>query len=347
MKEINLTFSNIFESTQQLQRHIGGSISQNWGEYIFEVNNSLAKGFIKYITFDWGVSIINFNIIFFEDVVLTSGASEYNPIYFFYCTKGFFEHKFSDEKTYKKVEPFHSAITVSSSKSYHQSFFQKDVHIQLNTISIVRKQFLKKRLNISHMLNDQLHDVFVDTQSKNQFAYYGPISLKMADHIDELQNMEAEGIIRILQIEGEVYQLLSMHIDMHNTYQNSEPLKLSLLESELKKIRSLAKKIAKDSSKDYSLDKISRTSGLSQAKLQEGFKFLYSRTVSEYIRHARLEDARDLMHNSNLNISQIVYSIGFTSRSYFSKIFKEKYGISPNEFKKQIIVSLDDDLIKK
>ncbi|WP_338358627.1 AraC family transcriptional regulator [Yeosuana marina] len=344
MKEINLSVSNILESAKQMQRHIGGKISQRWGEYILEVDNSLAKGCIKYIVFDWGVSLIDFNIVFFEDMILIYGTSEYNPIHFFYCTKGFFEHKFNDEEHYKKVEQFHSTITVGSSKSNHQSFFKKDLDIQLNTISIVRKRFLKKRLNISHMLNDKLHNVFVDTQHKNRFAYYGPISLKMADHVNALQNIDNKGITRILQIEGEVYQLLSMHIKMHNTYENSKPLKVSLLKSELKKIRLLAKKIAKNSSKNYTLDEISQNSGLSQAKLQEGFKFLYARTVSEYIRHARLEEARDLMNNSNLNISQIVYSIGFTSRSYFSKIFKEKYGISPNEFKKQIVVSLDDDL---
>jgi len=166
----------------------------------------------------------------------------------------------------------------------------------------------------------------------------------MADHVNALQNIESGGIIRLLQIEGEVYQLLSMHIKTHNTYENSKPLKISLLKSELKKIRKLAENIAQNSSKNYSLDEISRKSGLSQAKLQEGFKFLYARTVSEYIRHARLEEARDLMYNSNLNISQIVYSIGFTSRSYFSKIFKEKYGITPSEFKKQIMISLDDEI---
>ena len=344
MKEINITASNILESLKQMQRHIGGKISQSWGEYILEVDNALAKGCIKYIVFDWGVSLIDFNIVLFEDMIFTSGTSEYNPIHFFYCTNGFFEHKFNDEENYKKVEQFHSAITVGNSKSNHQSYFKKDIHIQLNTISLVRKRFLKKRLNISRMLNDKLHNVFVDTQHENRFAYYGPISLKMADHVKTLQNVEPRGITRILQIEGEVYQLLSMHIKTHNTYENSKPLKVSLLKSELKKIRLLAKKIAKNSSKNYSLDEISQNSGLSQAKLQEGFKFLYARTVSEYIRHARLEEARDLMNNSNLNISQIVYSIGFTSRSYFSKIFKEKYGISPNEFKKQIIVSLDDDL---
>ena len=72
--------------------------------------------------------------------------------------------------------------------------------------------------------------------------------------------------------------------------------------------------------------------------MQDGFKFLYNRTVTEYIRHIRLESARDLLKTTDLNISQIVYTIGFSSRSYFSKIFREKYGITPNEFKKKLLV---------
>ncbi|XCF07889.1 AraC family transcriptional regulator [Tamlana crocina] len=91
-------------------------------------------------------------------------------------------------------------------------------------------------------------------------------------------------------------------------------------------------------SKDYSLEYLATESGLSQAKLQDGFKFLFKRTVTEYIRHVRLEVARNLITTTDLNISQIVYTIGFTSRSYFSKIFKEKYEITPNEFKKQLVV---------
>ena len=42
------------------------------------------------------------------------------------------------------------------------------------------------------------------------------------------------------------------------------------------------------------------------------------------------------MNDSDLNISEIVYTIGFSSRSYFSKIFKEKYNISPNEYKSKV-----------
>jgi AraC-like DNA-binding protein len=89
------------------------------------------------------------------------------------------------------------------------------------------------------------------------------------------------------------------------------------------------------------LDKLSLESGLSQAKLQEGFKLLYARTVTEYIRHARLEAARDYLSNSDMNISQVVYTIGFSSRSYFSKIFKNKYGISPSEFHANVKQNLE------
>jgi len=344
VKEIQLTATDISQRIQQVQRQLGGTIHQKWGEYKLEVDNSLAKGYIKFIGFDWGVSLIDFNIIFLENIIFISGKSAFNPIYFFYCIHGYFEHKFSDDASFQKVEQFHTVITTSNLKHTHQIRFQKDTLIKLNTISIVRKQFLKKRLNISQMLNQKLHDVFVDTQHEKEFAYYGPINLRMADHVKALQDSKSEGLIRILNLEGAVYQLLSMHIKMHNTFEDLKPIIAPLLESELKKIRQLAKKMTKDPSRKYTLDSISLETGLSKAKLQEGFKFLYAKTVNTYLRHARLEEARDLMRNSNLNISQIVYSIGFTSRSYFSKIFKEKYGISPNDFKKQIKVDLDDYL---
>ena len=62
---------------------------------------------------------------------------------------------------------------------------------------------------------------------------------------------------------------------------------------------------------------------------------------TEYIRYTRLEAARDLIRTTDLNISQIVYTIGFSSRSYFSKIFKNKYGITPSEFKENALITVE------
>jgi len=42
------------------------------------------------------------------------------------------------------------------------------------------------------------------------------------------------------------------------------------------------------------------------------------------------------MKTTDLNISEIVYSVGITSRSYSSKIFKDHYNMSPNDYRSKI-----------
>lgn len=341
MKEIKLNAKSTEASIKQIQEHIGGSISERFGESTLEVDNENAKGCIKFITFDWGVSLTEYNIVFFGDVLFIADTSQYNPIHFIYCSKGNMYHRFSYEEEFNIISEFHAAILTSKKSVEHNTLFPKGQHMEINVISIGRKEFLKKRLNNVEQLNEKLHLVFKDDQENQTFAYFSPIHLKMEDHVQKLRDLDTEGITRILQMEGEVYQLLSMHIARHDRYNTNDIMPSSLLKDELKIIRRYAQKIVDDPSVNYGLEQLSKDSGLSQAKLQEGFKFLYTRTVTEYIRHIRLEASRELMNTTDLNISQIVYSIGFTSRSYFSKIFKEKYGITPHEYKKKIVVLIE------
>ncbi len=343
MKEIKLNAQNTEETVRQIQKHIGGKITERFGEYVLNIDNKFAKGCIKFITFDWGVSLIEHNLIYFEDILYIEDTTKFNPINFIYCSKGFLHHRFSYEEEFNVISEFHSAILTSRKKVEHHTLFPKGKHLEINYIYIERKEFLKKRNNNVALLNDKLHEVFKDTRNDKQFAYFSPIHLKMEDHVKALRYINSKGITRILQMEGEVYQLLSMHISRHDKYFKTDIVPNTLLKDELKIIKRYANKIMEDPSVNYSLEQLSKDSGLSQAKLQDGFKFLYLRTVTEYIRHVRLEAARDLMNNCDLNISQIVYTIGFTSRSYFSKIFKEKYAITPHEYKSQIVTTVDEE----
>ncbi len=58
-------------------------------------------------------------------------------------------------------------------------------------------------------------------------------------------------------------------------------------------------------------------------------------TLTEYGRLFCLENAANQLLHSQKTISQIVTELGFSNRNYFNHIFIEKYGISPNEFRKQ------------
>ncbi|QCX01973.1 helix-turn-helix transcriptional regulator [Aggregatimonas sangjinii] len=341
MTEIIVNAESVEGTVKQIQAVIGGLIQERWGEYVLLVDNEKAKGNIRFITFDWGVSLLEYDIVFFDTITLIMDASAYNPIHFSYCLEGECGHRFDyeDESNIKTLEQFQSVIITSKDGGFNYGYFPKNKKLAINVIQITRKQFLKKRLNNVDQLNEKLYEVFLDKDHNNTYAYYGSYNLKMADKIGALRKVKTKGMIRIMQIEGLVYEILSLHILQHDKAVKNKLPVTGLLRSELKTVRDLAKRIVKNPSFEYSLDKLSLQSGLSQAKLQEGFKLLYTRTVTEYIRHIRLEKARDLIKTTDLNISQIVYTIGFSSRSYFSKIFKNKYGISPSEFQNHVVVT--------
>lgn len=342
MIEIILNANSIEGYVNQIHQHLGGTLTERYGEYILEMDNDIIKGRIRLITFDWGVSLTEHNYTCFKDILFISDTSNFNPIHFIYCSKGSIYQRFDHEIEFDHVNEFHSSILTSEKSVKHFALFPKGQPLEINVISIVRKDFLKKRLSNVEQLNEKLHQVFIDEKESDSFSYYSPIHMKMDDHVRELRDINTKGMTRILQIEGKIYHLLSMHLSIHDKYYLNKSIPNSLVKDELKIIKLYSQKIYANPSYSYSLEQLAKDSGLSQAKLQDGFRFLYLRTVTEYIRDIRLESARELMTTTDLNISQIVYSIGFTSRSYFSKIFKEKYGITPNEYKKQII-STDDN----
>jgi AraC-like DNA-binding protein len=334
MIKIELNASSIEKRVKQIQHVIGGKIHERWGEYTLDVYGPLANGSIRFITFEWGVGLLEFDITFHEDIHFELDASTYNPIHFIYCLEGKYGHRYSSQEKndIQWIEQYQSVILTGRDGGFNNFYFRKSEKLALNFIQIKRKQFLKKRLNNVDQLNKKLYDVFLDSDHEKTFVHYGAYNLKLADKISALRKVKTEGMIRIMQIEGLVYEVLSMHLSQHDKALRSPVRKSKLLHRELKKIRSIAKSVVANPSKEFTLTGLSKKSGLSQAKLQSGFQFLYARTVTEYIRHCRLEAARDYMRNSDMNVSEIVYTVGFSSRSYFSKIFKKKYGMSPSEF---------------
>ena len=71
--------------------------------------------------------------------------------------------------------------------------------------------------------------------------------------------------------------------------------------------------------------------GLSRVQLYRKVKALTGQSPVELLRTVRLHKARRLLQDSVKNISEVAYEVGFTSPSYFTKCFKDEFGVSPSE----------------
>ena len=70
--------------------------------------------------------------------------------------------------------------------------------------------------------------------------------------------------------------------------------------------------------------------GMSRQQLNRKIKALTGKTASLYVRSIRLLKAKSMIETKNGNISEIAYSVGFSSPAYFSACFKEEFGYPPS-----------------
>jgi DNA-binding response OmpR family regulator len=113
--------------------------------------------------------------------------------------------------------------------------------------------------------------------------------------------------------------------------QTVEPQKIE--DAFMIKLRDFIEKNMSDS--ELGVENIGAELGLSRVQLYRKVKALTGQSPVELLRSARLHRARRLLQGSGKSISEIAYEVGFSAPSYFTKCFKEEFGVNPSDLTSQ------------
>ena len=80
---------------------------------------------------------------------------------------------------------------------------------------------------------------------------------------------------------------------------------------------------------------LANTVGLSNRQLQRKLAALTGLAPLALIRRLRLERAAHLFQQQTGTVSEIAYACGFESPAYFTKLFRKRFGMPPNHYRKQ------------
>jgi AraC family cel operon transcriptional repressor len=86
------------------------------------------------------------------------------------------------------------------------------------------------------------------------------------------------------------------------------------------------------------IDRMIELSQKSREHLSRTLKKHYGVTITEYVNDLRINYASNLLIKTNTPILDICFNCGFQSVSSFYKVFKNKYSLSPREFRKQYAI---------
>lgn len=147
--------------------------------------------------------------------------------------------------------------------------------------------------------------------------------------LQQILNCPYSGVIRRLFLEGKALELLAVSLQIAAS-PHPDPV-YRLKSDDIERIRQVKAVLLQDLANPPSLMELARKVGLNDCTLKRGFRQVFNTTVFGYLQAERLEQARLLLLEGELNVQQAAHAVGYLSRSHFTTAFRKRFGVSPRE----------------
>lgn len=134
-----------------------------------------------------------------------------------------------------------------------------------------------------------------------------------------------------------IENLLRQRQLLKNLYQGTKEAEKEISEAHLEDrdkqfLKQLQAIIQKNLSySEFGVEDMGQQIGLSRVQLYRKVKAMTGSSVVDLLRKARLAKARRLLETRSMSVSEVAYEVGFSAPSYFTKCFKEEYGMLPGD----------------
>ncbi|MCS3532841.1 helix-turn-helix transcriptional regulator [Chryseobacterium sp. JUb7] len=155
------------------------------------------------------------------------------------------------------------------------------------------------------------------------------ISLEMYQILNDIMYCDRKGIFKRIYLEAKVAELLLLQLEQ--LFINESTSSLSHKDEE--KIYAVRDYIISNLNKNCSLVDLAHQVGTNEFTLKKGFKELFGTTVFNFWNDTKMEHAKKMLLESDLNINEISDLIGYKNARHFSTAFKKKYNVIPSKIK--------------
>lgn len=337
MDQITVSSLPIYQVIQDIATGLDVNFIKNFNFYRVELPKEIGDGHISGIDFGGGFGLLNYNCTFHNTFTIRFTLEEVHPMKFIHCKEGKFTHTFEWNDEVRDINTYENIIVASSQQNGHILTFAKGHKIEICSIEVDRNLFLPnvEKLNIHG--GDLLSKVILDIEGKKMFFHRGFYSLVIHNIIVSLLEGKETEIADIFFKKGKSYEMLALQWDQF--YQDKSKLALNrkINLGDFTLLEDIINYVEDNIDQAITLKSVETEFSISEKRIQLIFKSGYQSTFNAYLQNLRLKKAIELLKDPTNNITDVVYSVGLTNKSYFSKIFKEKFGISPSQFVKELI----------
>ncbi len=151
--------------------------------------------------------------------------------------------------------------------------------------------------------------------------------------LNQLTTKQTNETLRPIFIKGKVYELLSYYFS--TTSENEmEHCPYIASEETVSKIKHAKEIIMEEMNNPPTLTDLAKKVGLNIKKLKTDFKEFYGVPVFTFLLNYKMELAKKMLQEQQLNVNELAIHLGYSTSSHFIAAFKRKFGITPKQFAK-------------
>ncbi|MDO1512798.1 AraC family transcriptional regulator [Maribacter confluentis] len=327
---------NIVDVVKDIAARLRIEYQEENNEICLDIPDEAGTGHIRAISFSHGVGLMEVDIRLKKEVRFDLNKSLVQPLEIIFNRESSIFHEFNGQDKQTEIMRLESAIFSCNSKYGNVLTIKANQPVCFFNLEINRKLFEEKIESFLPEMNEDLEGLFRDVNGINLFFHKGHFSLDIAKCIEEINETEDTGFTKSVFIEGKCYEILAHHLRQYVDDTSPDQKRTILRQSTVVKIEEAANIISQNLEHTISIIALAKKVGLNQNTLQNGFQSLFKLSVKEYAQNKRLEMAQHLMETTTLNCTEITYRIGINSRSYFSKLFKQRYAMTPKQYMQKL-----------
>lgn len=226
----------------------------------------------------------------------------------------------------------------------HGGFRKKDTAIRIPReedmlvmiIRLHRKAFFPNLDCQLLNLPTELEEVILGlAEADSNFLFQDIFHLPAVNALNDILQQENTGMLNSTFAVAKIQETLFLHLNEYKKFTANNHSRFYRREELLKSIQNAEQILVSHLQDAPTIPMLAKMAGINQQSLKQGFRQVYGLSINQYLTNKRLEHSGMLLRSGGLPIGEVAAAVGYQSAGYFSKKFKEKYGVSPKAFRQQ------------
>lgn len=326
--KIRIEATNLTEYMAGLEAQTGASRRTDGSGERLEWPEELGSGYFHGLQLRAGLDLMIHDSTFSQAFLLNGDFSGFNQVGFGFCLAGDMRYALEGSKDELRV------CRDQSSLSFSPDFRGTATHAPRQRILMVGLGIEPSLLG-TFVAGDEaglptpLRRI-LDGSQQTLFFDFRRITPAVRVVLSQLLACPYRGATQRLYLESKALELIALFLDQARDEAQSATAPLRA--TDVERIHAARDILLANIEEPPGLLALARQVGLNDCKLKRGFRQVFGTTAFGYLHAQRMERARQLLGENELNVAEVACAVGYTNPSHFSAAFRKKFGVSPRTY---------------